>query len=214
MENVKEVSDPIAFVNMKRKYYNIFSRVKNEKQKELNEKSRSELIFEMSTFLKLKPMFSKLEIFNFKKYEIDINDNCLYDCDLILYLDSSDNIIHQELEIHQEYDKNENYLKEQKIDLNEENCELKNGKIVKKNSKKDGYKELFKFKEGIIGAFTSIASIIACLISSGFFGIGFIPSALLISKSYSDYRDEQRDKNEKINNLLKEKKIAELITLK
>ena len=96
MDKVKDVSNPIKFLDIKRHYFDIYSRIKNDKQKESNEKNRNEMIDEISNFIKLKPMFSKLEIFNFEKYEIDVKDNYLYDCNLILYLDSYDNIIHQE----------------------------------------------------------------------------------------------------------------------
>ena len=85
MDKVKDVSDPISFLDMKRKYYNIYSKIKNDKHKESNERNRNDIIVEISNFIQLKPMFSKLEIFNFEKYAIDINDNYLYYCNLILY---------------------------------------------------------------------------------------------------------------------------------
>ncbi len=85
MDKIKDVSDPIKYLDMKHKYYNIYSKIKNDKHKESNERNRNDIIVEISNFIQLKPMFSKLEIFNFEKYAIDINDNYLYYYNLILY---------------------------------------------------------------------------------------------------------------------------------
>ncbi len=148
---------------MNRKYYNTYSKIKNNKQKESNDKNRNEVIYEISNFVKLKPMFSKLEIFNFKKYIIDVNDNYLYDCNLILYLDSSDNIIHQQFEVIKKYPKNESNVNNNNIELIIENCEIMEGKIVKKNTKKEGLKEIFKYKEGLVGGVITVGSIVACI---------------------------------------------------
>ena len=211
MDKVKDVSDPISFLDMKRKYYNIHSIIKNNNQKESNENNRNEIIFEISNFIKLKPMFSKLEIFNFEKYEIDVNDDYLYDCNLILYLDSSDNIIHQEFELLQHYPKNESNINNMKIKLDIENCEIIDGKIVKKTTIKEGLKEIFKYKEGLFGSVITVGSIIGCIITSGLFGIGFIPSALLIGKSYVDYTENKKNEEKKVNDLLVEQNINNLI---
>ena len=212
MDKVKDVSDPINFLDMNRKYYNTYSKIKNNKQKENNDKNRNEIIYEISNFVKLKPMFSKLEIFNFKKYEIDVNDNYLYDCNLILYLDSCDNIIYQQFELLNKYPKNESNVNNRKIELNIENCEIMGGKIVKRNTKKEGLKEIFKYKEGLVGGVITVGSIVACiLLPHALLGVLFIPSAILINKSYIDYREDKNNEEEKMNDLLEKQKINDLI---
>jgi hypothetical protein len=157
----------------------------------------------------------RIQIKSFPVYEeneiIDVNDNYLYDCNLIIYLDLYDNIIHKEFVLLQKYPKNESNLDNRKIELNIENCEIIDGKLFKKTTKQEGLNEIFKYKEGLVGGVITVGSIIACIISSGLFGIGFIPSALLISKSYIDYKEDKKNEEKKINDVFVEQKINNLI---
>ncbi len=173
-----------------------YQKIKNDTQKESNENNRNEMIYKISNFIKLKQTFSKLEIFNFEKFEIDVNDNYLYDCNLIIYLDLYDNIIHKEFVLLQKYPKNESNLDNRKIELNIENCEIIDWKNVKKNTKKEGIKEIFKYKEGLVGGLITVCSIVACIISSGLFDFGF-PSALFITNSFMDYKEDKKIEEKK-----------------
>ena len=93
MKKIKEVSNPIDLLHIKRKYISIYYRAKNEKQINNN------IIQKISKFIKLKSMFSKLQIIHFEKYEIQKNDKYLYDYDFYIYLDSNEKVVHKEFNI-------------------------------------------------------------------------------------------------------------------
>ena len=77
MNKVQGVSDTLSFTLINKKYINIYSKEKNKKQCENNLKVRNELIAEIIKYNTLTPMFSKLQIFNFEKYQLTLDDNKL-----------------------------------------------------------------------------------------------------------------------------------------
>ena len=110
------------------------------------------MISEISKYIKLKPMFNKLQIFNFENYEIEKNDEFLYDCELYIYLDYNDKIIHQEFHIKNRIPKNLGKNKEQTVNLNVEDCTInEQGNIIKRTTKKKGFEEIIKNYQGEIG---------------------------------------------------------------
>ena len=127
MEKIKNVSDPVEFQDLNRKYFNIYSKAKNDKQIKSNLSIRNNLLLEIYKYIEYSPMFSKLKIFNFEKYEIEKEDDFIYDCILIIYLDAKDNIINKDFKILKKYPNNKFYKKEQRILMI-----LKNVKLMKK----------------------------------------------------------------------------------
>jgi len=81
MDKVKDVCTPIQFKDLNLQYINIYSRKLNEEKIKKNLEIRIEMISEISKYIKLKPMFNKLQIFNFENNEIEKNDEFLYDCE-------------------------------------------------------------------------------------------------------------------------------------
>ena len=212
MNKVKNVSTPVNFEKINKKYINIYSKAKNNIQIEKNRKIRKELINEIIKYNKLAPMFNKLQIFNFEKYQLKPDDNKLYDFDFYIYLDSLNHPVHEELKIHKVYEKNKNFLKEQKINLNIEDCDInEEGHLIKKNKKKDFLKEIFhSYKGEGLTAISIIGSIF-----TGIFCAPALPLCLLPFLGGGYYLKKKKDKKEKkkqeINNILLEENIIELI---
>ena len=170
MNKVKEVSNTISFTQLNRKYVNIFSKLKNKKQIENNLKVRKDLINEIMKYNNFTPMFSKLQIFNFEKYQLTQNDKKLYDLDFYLYLDANDNPVYEKYKIIKTYEKNKDLLKQQKINVNIEKCEIdEEGNLVKKSTKKDFLLEIFNNYKGegltAISIIGSIFTGIFCLMN-------------------------------------------------
>ena len=123
MMRVEKVSNPVQFKDLNFKYINIYTTKLNEKKIKNNLEIRKEIITEIMKYIDLKPMFSKLQIFTFENYQLEKNDSFLYNGDLYIYLDSNDKIINQDFHIN----RISKYLaqnKEQKVQLNIEDCEM------------------------------------------------------------------------------------------
>ena len=86
MNKVKIVSDPVKFSQVNNKYINIYSKVKNKKQIENNLSVRKIIINELISYTKFSPMFTKIQIFNFEKYQLQPNDKFLYDCIFFMFI--------------------------------------------------------------------------------------------------------------------------------
>ena len=218
MKKVKQVSDPITFFQMKRKYFNVYSKPKKKKQIESNKEYRNNLISEIEKFTKLEPMFSKIRIFKFEKYKIEENDNYLYDFDLKLYLDINDKIIQKEFIPLNRFKKNEELLDKKKISLNIEDCSInQEGNLIKNKMKKEGYKNIFKNNKDIIGGGMTIFSLIG-LICSGLFFQPIVPLCVptlgLGGFFILDSNVEKEKEKEKINKLMKEQNIEDEIKQK
>ena len=217
MLKVKNVSTPVQFKDLNCKYVNVFTRNLNEKKAKSNLETRKELISEILKYIKLKPMFSKLQIFNFKNYEMEKNDNFLYDCDLYIYLDTNDKIIHQEFQILKRIPKNNSDIipKEQKVHLNIEDCKMdEEGNLIKITTKKEGIEEIFKNYKGEIGGGITILSLIGSVIS------GFIfPPILFVSVPsmfggaflWNKNRIEKEEERIKAERIMMNQKIMELV---
>lgn len=161
-------------------------------------------------------MFSKLQIFNFEKYEIQKNDNYVYDCDFYLYLDANDKVVHQEFNIINKYPKNKEFQKDQKVKLNIEECKMnEKGILVKKTTKKEGLEEIFKNYKGHIGGGITVLSLIGVICSSIFWLTPLIPiSALSMAGGFylwNNDRVENDKKRKKTEDIMLNEKIEELI---
>ena len=214
MEKIKDVSNPIEFIDLNRKYINIYSKIKNEKQIQNNKSIRDNLLLEISKYLKFNPMFNSLQIFHFKKYEIEEKDEYIYDCDLIIYLDLNDNIISSDLNILKKYPKINNYNKEEaKIECDIKKCKVdEQGNLINTYNEKEG---IFSDTKSKLGGGLTLISVIG-IIFSGIFFFPTIPvcitslvGGLYMIKNSSD----EKEKNEqiKIIELIEEKKIDEEI---
>ena len=210
MHKVKKVSEPIQFKDINKKYYNIYSKPNSKKKKESNNIIRKELIFEISNYIKFKPMFSKLQIFNFEKYEIKKDDKFLYDCDLYIYLDANDKIVHQEFKINKKYPRTKEIENKQKIRLNIEESELnKDGALVKKSTIKDSLKEIFENYEGELGKGMTILSLIGAICSNMVFPT--IPLAMGGVYLWKKSKDKKEKNKKKIDDIMKKEKIDDLL---
>ena len=174
MDKIKDVCTPIQYKDLNLQY--IYNRKLNEEKIKNNLEIRKEMISEISKYVKLKPIFNKLQIFNFENYEIEKNNEFLYDCELYIYIDSNDKIIHKEFHIKNRIPKNLGKNKEKQVNLNVEDCTVnEQGNIIKRTIKKEGFEEIIKNYQGEIGGGITIKSIIG-IISGVFF-----PSILLVS---------------------------------
>ena len=212
MNKVKEVSDIAHFTQLNRKYINIYSKIKNNKQYENNLKLRNDLINKIVEYNKLNPMFSKLQIFNFEKYQLSLNDKKLYDFDFYLYLDINDKPVYENYKIHKIYEENKDLLKEQKINLNIEGCEInEEGNLVKKSTKKDILMEFFNNYKGegltILSFISSIFTGIFCFPALPVCLIPLAGGAYLIKQK----NEKQEKKKKEIHNYMLDKNIIEII---
>ena len=66
MDKVKEVSDVIDYKELRVKYFNSYSPVKNDKQKNKNIKVRDDLEIDLDYLTKTEPLFSQIEIIHVK----------------------------------------------------------------------------------------------------------------------------------------------------
>ena len=215
MNKVKSICDPIEYKDLNLKYINMYSRNLNEKKIKNNLEIRKEILIEIIKYIKLKPMFNKLQIFNFENYEIEKNDKYIYYCYLYIYLDYNNNIIHQEFHIYNRILKTLAIDKEQKVKLNIEDCIVnEKGFIIKRTTKKEGIKEIFNNYKGEIGGGLTIISLIGAICSSIFFPPALPVSLLSMAGGAflwnKNRLDEEEDKkrteemliNEKINELI------------
>ena len=215
MLKVDGVSKPINYKDINRQYVNIYSKIKNEKQAKMNDSIRKKLILSISQYLKLSPMFNQLQIFNFEKYEIDLNDEYLYDCDLTIYLDSDNNIINQKLNILNKYKKLDFDRNGQKITFNSQKCIIdENGHLQIINEKKEGIENILPDFKSKIGGAVTLFSVIGLIFSISFpftFPICLITltgGVITIKKS----RDEKNKiEQEKIEEIIENQKIKEII---
>ena len=193
----------------------MYSRNLNEKKIKNNLEIRKEILIEIIKYIKLKPMFNKLQIFNFENYEIEKNDKYIYNCDLYIYLDSNDRVIHQEFHIHDRIPKNLNEDKEQKVMLNIEDCTLnEDGSFIRRTTKKEGYEEIFKNYKGKIGGGLTIVSLIGA-ICSGIFFPPILPVSLLSMAGgaflWNKDRVEKEELKKRTEEIMINEKIIDLI---
>ena len=143
------------------------------------------------------------------------NDKFLYDCTFYVYLDANNKRVHEEFKIINKYPINKEILKEQKVNLNIEDCEInEEGSLVKKNTKKD---DLMEILHNYKGEGLNVLSVIGSI----FTGIFFAPAlplclASMVGGAYlMKQKKENQDKNNKnINNIMLDQKIIEQINEK
>ena len=214
MNKVKNVSTPIDFKNLNKLFINIYSKKKNENQIKNNKIIRNKVINEIIKYTKLEPMYNKLNIFHFKKYELDEKDEYLYDCDFILFINFDNKIINQSLNIINTY-KKDNVKQKGKVELSIINCEKnEEGFLFKKDIKEEGIEEKLKNNIGYIAGTTfTISSFIGFFLLSGFCGFGFIPGGIFCFLNYYKSEKLKKEKEKENEKLLKQQKIIEQIKI-
>ena len=197
MEKTKGVSEPIDFDKITKQYINIYSNPKNENHLKNNEIIRQKLMYEIMKLIKSEPMFTKIYILHIYNYEINKNDDNIYNCDLYLYCDANDKIINKNLVKTKKTKKYNGFENGQKIILNTYISEInKNRNLILKENKEETYSKILNIlnidpkKTGLEGKQSTLNALIEMLLS--FFGYG-----------------EQQKKN--MNFLSKEKNIDKLI---
>lgn len=216
MEKIKNISEPVEFQNLNRKYVNIFSRAKNDKQIKANNSIRNEIILEILKYLEFPPMFSKLKIFNFERYEIKENDEFLYDCRLTIYLDANDNVIKKDFIVFKKYPNNESNKKEQKISYDVQQCEINEERnLINVNSKTEGFAKIFPNTKSKVGGIMTVASIIGIIFSGIFFPptvpvcITTLAGGLFIIKNSAD--EQEKNEQDKVKEIIENENINEEI---
>ena len=214
MIKVKNICNPIAFKDLNLNYVNIYNRNLNKKKIENNLEIRKEIITEIIKYIKLNPMFNKLQIFNFENLEIEKNDKFLYNCYLYIYLDSNNKIVHQEFHIKNRIQKSLGINKQQKIELNIEDCTVnEEGTLIKRTTKKEGY-EIFKNYKGEIGGGITILSLVGGICSAIFFptvlpvSIFTLAGGAILWKFNKMEKEEHKKRTEEI---MAKEKIIDLI---
>lgn len=216
MEKIKNVSDSVEFQDLNRKYINIYSKAKNDKQIKSNLSIRNNLLLEIYKYIEYSPMFSKLKIFNFEKYEIEKEDDFIYDCILIIYLDAKDNIINKDFNILKKYPNNKFYKKEQRISYDTQKCEIDEEKnLINVKTKTEGFNKIFQNTKSKIGGIMTIASIIG-IIFSGFFFLPAFPvcittlvGGVYIIKNSAD--EQEKIEQDKVKEIIENENINEEI---
>jgi GTP-binding protein EngB required for normal cell division len=147
MEKTKGVSEPIDFDKITRQYINIYSNPKKENHFKNNEIIRQNLINEIVKLIKYEPMFTKLCILHIYNYEINENDDNIYNCDLYLYYDANDKIINTNFVKLKTMKKYKGYKNDQNIILNAQICEIKkNGNLSLKKNEEEIFSKLLNSK--------------------------------------------------------------------
>ena len=216
MEKIKNVSDPIEFQDLNRQYINIFSKAKSDKQIRNNTSIRNKLISEILRYIEYPPMFSQLKIFHFEKYEIEKDDDFIYDCDLIIYLDANNNVIKKDFNILHKYPNNEINKKDQKISYDTQKCEIDEEKnLINVKSNIEGFQKIFQNKKSKVGGVMTIASIIGIIFSSFFF-LPTVPlcvttliGGIYVLKNSND--EQQKIEQDKIKEIIENEGINEEI---
>ena len=73
MEKVKEVSDPISYQDLQKRYFNSYSIANNNKKKKSNDKIREELEIIFDELSKKDPLFSRVEIQHIQNHKWNEN---------------------------------------------------------------------------------------------------------------------------------------------
>ena len=216
MMRVEKVSNPVQLKDLNFKYINIYTTKLNEQKIKNNLEIRKEIITEIMKYIYLKPMFSKLQIFTFENYQLEKNDSFLYNGDLYIYLDSNDKIITQDFHIN----RISKYLaqnKEQKVQLNIEDCEMdEKGNLFKRTTKKEGFEQIFKNYKGEIGGGLTALSLIGMVCSCFFFPtlpVSLASIASLVTGGYlwKQNRNEKEEDKKRTEEIMKRENIFELI---
>ena len=88
MEKFKEISDCVDYKELKIKYYNSYSSIKNEKQKIQNNKNKEDLEILLIDLCQKNPLFCSVEVTNFKNKIIEENGKkYIADYDKISFFD-------------------------------------------------------------------------------------------------------------------------------
>ena len=219
MERIKEVSTPKKFIELKRIYVNIYSRVKTEKHKKSNEAYRNQILSEIYKYSELEPMYNKYFIFKFKNVELEQYNKYLFNSQLELFLDEKNNIINKIFKMISIVPKNndDDIKDKNQIEMNMINCEINNkGNLSFNNITKKG--SINDFKLYICGGGLTILS---------FFGIEhfiipyppisciFISALLLgchfICKNYNNIKNSEEIVEKKKEQMINELNIKYLI---
>ena len=215
MEKVKTVCTPIKFEDLNFKYINIYNRNLNKLKINNNSEIRNEMIEKIIQYTKLNPMFNKLEIINFENFDIEKNGNYVYNCDLYIYFDSNNNIVHKEFNILNAIPKHLAMDKEENITFNIEDIFLnEEGNFVKRTTKKEGLLKIISDYKGEIGEGVTLISIIGIVVSIAYLPIavplcllGMVGGSILREENIDDKKEKQKRKEE----IMKNQEIIDLI---
>lgn len=215
MEKVKTVCTPIKFEDLNFKYINMYNRNLNKLKINNNSEIRNEMIEEIIQYTKLNPMFNKLEIINFENFDIEKNGNYVYNCDLYIYFDSNNNIVHKEFNILNAIPKHLAMDKEENITFNIEDIFLnEEGNFVKRTTKKEGLLKIISDYKGEIGEGVTLISIIGIVVSIAYLPIavplcllGMVGGSILREENIDDKKEKQKRKEE----IMKNQEIIDLI---
>ena len=220
MEKTKGVSEPIDFDKITKQYINIYSNPKKENHFKNNEIIRQNLINEIVKLIKYEPMFTKLCILHIYNYEINENDDNIYNCDLYLYYDANDKIINTNFVKIKTMKKYKGYKNDQNIILNAQICEIKkNGNLSLKKNEEEIFSKILNFLKNdpkiieLRGKQLTIGKALS-LIRVPFLPCGLAGSfasniSSLISNAYSKVEKEEQIK--KLDIIAKEIDIDKLI---
>ena len=154
--------------------------------------------------IKYEPMFTKLCILHIYNYEINENDDNIYNCDLYLYYDANDKIINTNFVKIKTMKKYKGYKNDQNIILNAQICEIKkNGNLSLKKIQEEILSKILSSKIIELGGKKITIGNILSLIR-----VPLIPSSLvgsiasnissLISNVNSKVEKEEQIKNKDI----------------
>jgi len=127
-------------------------------------------------------------------------------------LDINDKPVYENYKIHKIYEENKDLLKEQKINLNIEGCEInEEGNLVKKSTKKDILIEFFNNYKGegltILSLIGSILTGIFCFPALPVCLIPLVGGVFLIQQK----NEKQEKKKKEIHYYMLDKNIIEII---
>ena len=216
MNKTKNVSKSINYSQLNKKYINIYSKAKNKRQIENNLNIRKQLIIDIIEYSKLTPMFCKLQIYNFEKYELQPNDEFVYDCDFYVYLDGNNKVVHEDFNIKNKYKKDKNSKNNKKFKVNIEESEINSqGILERKTTKKEGIMKLFDNYKGegltILSIVGTICTGIFCMPALPLCIASFFGGTYLMKKKNDEKMKNQNQNQNQVNNFMLNQNIIDSI---
>ena len=183
MKNVKDVSDVIDYCNLKIRYFNSYSPVKNEKQEKKNIKARDDLEILLNELSKSEPLFNKIEILHMENYKIHENGkDYLAEVDIIGYFDLNHEPLKETIKVLSREEiktKNEDEIPQTEVNIDvynaKKNEENNNLEINKEEGSKDNSNYVNNYTVTKVGAGIGAAAGIGGAILAGLAGLTALP---------------------------------------
>ena len=183
MKNVKDVSDVIDYCDLKIRYFNSYSPVKNEKQEKKNIKARDDLEILLNELSKSEPLFNKIEILHMENYKIHENGkDYLAEVDIIGYFDLNHEPLKETIKVLSREEiktKNEDEIPQIKVNIDiynaKKNEENNNLEINKEEGTKDNSNYVNNYTVTKVGAGIGAAAGIGGAILAGLAGLTALP---------------------------------------